>query len=68
MTELQRIILIVVILVLSAIMAVLQMWSGEAVPIEFWAVVYAVLGSIGITVAWPTIQSGAKRVGKIFKD
>jgi hypothetical protein len=67
-TEFQKLILIIVILVISAIMAVLQMWSGESVPIEFWAVIYAVLGSIGIAVTLPTLKSGVKRIGKVFKD
>jgi multisubunit Na+/H+ antiporter MnhF subunit len=50
MTVLQQTILLIVILILSAIMAVLQMWSGDSVPMEFWAVIYGVLGFIGIPV------------------
>ena len=73
MSELQRVLLLIVILTLSAGMAILQMAWERTVPIEFWAVIYAVLGSLGIAVAWPAVKAGAtavktgaKRVGKIL--
>jgi di/tricarboxylate transporter len=71
MSELQRVILIIVILVLSAVMAILQMSFKQTVPIEFWAVIYSVLGAIGIIVSAPAVKVGAqataKRIGQMFK-
>lgn len=67
MTTLQQVILLVIILVVAAIMGVLQMWSGEAVPAQFWTVVYAILGFLGIPVAVPLAVKGAKRVGRVIQ-
>ena len=64
MTTLQQVIILIVILVLSAVMATLQMWSGDAVPMEFWAVIYGVLGFLGIPVTATLAGKALKQLGK----
>jgi len=68
MTPFMQCLMLVVVLVLAAIMAVAQMWTGYSVPMEFWAVIYAVLGFLGVPVAASLTGKFLNRIGRALRE